>query len=438
MSWRWGTLVILAPIGLAAATAHATDKPAPCPGEEIASLSWLTTGKIRFVDPVAPQMTGRVQLQEAAVLIPFAAVPWGSWELASAGWAGWTRLDFAGYADLNTEDLYGAALALSIEQPIRQRWGWNAILMPGFYGEARFMGQALACCRLADAWRLELGVAWDDAFGEPRLFPVGGVVWQPVDAFTARLLFPAPALNWAPTRRLNVYTFLQPSGDRWANWALRGLQWSGSGPGSRGKVHELVARVVHEAAEDVGHVGPRIDLLEAATSHDGKDHRRGPCATLASGKQPVLAADDRVAEVQLGTVVVRRDFGVVEEHHQALPLVQRVLDRLPDGASGADLVNVFEQPAVDVVEGGGRPLLADPGPDLEGTLGDLAFDVEEHADLPQRLVSQRGARVVGVVEVPAGMRPAPGGGIHSAHAPFALPIPSLPLRRQPLSTMLGC
>ncbi len=201
-------------------------QPVSCPGDEIASWSYVATGEIDIADPLDPEVTGRVRLQETALLAPFAEVPWGPVVLATAGWAGWTRLDFGDIAGLNTEDLYGAALALSVEHPVRERWGWSVVLMPGFYGEPRIMAQALARCRLAPAWRLELGAAWDDAFGDPQLFPIGGVVWQPADAFAARLLFPAAALNWAPATRLNLFAFLQPSGDRWADDSGRDDDWT--------------------------------------------------------------------------------------------------------------------------------------------------------------------------------------------------------------------
>jgi hypothetical protein len=206
-------LSVLATAALAAAAAE----PAPLPGEEIAAMSFLTTGETRFEDSRDPALVGRVRLQEAALLAPFAAVPVGPVTLAAAGWAGQTRLDFEDYPGLGTEDLRGAAFVLAADRPATNRWGWSAVAMPGYYGEARFMAQALARCRLSAAWRVELGAAWDDAFGDPQLFPVGGAVWRPADEFAVQLRFPAPALNWAPTENLGLAAFLRPAGDRWVD-----------------------------------------------------------------------------------------------------------------------------------------------------------------------------------------------------------------------------
>ena len=79
------------------------------------------------------------------------------------------------------------------------------------------MAQAQAMRRFSNAWRLEAGLAYDDAFGDPQLFPVGGAVWPPGDEWTVNLLFPAPSIYWAPTRELGLFTFLRPSGNRWVD-----------------------------------------------------------------------------------------------------------------------------------------------------------------------------------------------------------------------------
>jgi hypothetical protein len=215
---RWKQILGAALLGaLHAATGAAaeTEAPAWAPGEELATLSFLATDKVRFEDPLDPAISGSVAVQETSLFLPFAATAAGPATLAAGAWAGWTRLDFAGVPDLGTEDLYGAALTLMAESSATQLWSWHVVLMPGFYGEARLMAQAGLRRRLADTWRLELGAAYDDAFGEPQLFPAGGAVWRPADTFTARLLFPASALHWRPARNLGLSVFLQPAGDRW-------------------------------------------------------------------------------------------------------------------------------------------------------------------------------------------------------------------------------
>ena len=195
--------------------AGGAQESARAPGQEIAGISFLATGETRFPNPAEAAHSGQVRVQETEVLAPLGALSADPVSLAVAGWGGWTHLVFQDVPDLGTEDLFGAAAALFAEQPATVRWGWNALAMPGYFGEARFMAQAQAMRRFSNAWRLEAGLAYDDAFGDPQLFPVGGAVWQAADEWTVNLLFPASSIDWAPTRDLGLFTFLRPSGNRW-------------------------------------------------------------------------------------------------------------------------------------------------------------------------------------------------------------------------------
>jgi hypothetical protein len=215
-------IVLCVPVAVHAAE---TEAPVWAPGDETAALACLTTDEVRFEDPLDPAVSGRVAVQETSLFVPFAAAAAGPATLAAGAWAGWTRLDFAGVPGLGTEDLYGAALTLMAESTATPPWSWHVVLMPGYYGEARILAQAGLRRRLSDTWRLELGAAYDDAFGDPQLFPAGGAVWTPAAAFSARLLFPAPALHWRPARNLGLSVFLQPAGDRWRDQSDGDNDW---------------------------------------------------------------------------------------------------------------------------------------------------------------------------------------------------------------------
>ncbi len=207
--------LLTALVPIAAAIGAGAAEPRAAPGEEPAGVSYLATDATAFKDPYDPGRTARVRIQEAAVQAPLAAFAAGSATWGLAGWAGWTRLDFQDYPGLGAEDLRGAALGLFADQPAADRWGWSAAVMPGYFGEARLMAQGLVRRRLSPAWRLELGAAWDDAFGEPRLFPVGGAVWEAPGGFALRLRFPASSAHWAPTENLGLFALVAPAGNRW-------------------------------------------------------------------------------------------------------------------------------------------------------------------------------------------------------------------------------
>lgn len=194
------------------------------PGEEIAGLSFITTGRVRFEDPDDPALSGRVSVQETGLMAPLASLPLGEASLAGGGWAGWTRLDFSGHPDLDTEDLYGLALFLAAARPSESGWGWSALVMPGFFtdlregrtGEGKLLLHAAGEYPFTPRLQLTLGAAYDTAFGEPQVYPVGGLIWQPLEAVTLRLVLPAPSAYWAPTANLGLFALVQPAGDRWA------------------------------------------------------------------------------------------------------------------------------------------------------------------------------------------------------------------------------
>ncbi len=193
------------------------------PGDEVAALTFLNTGRVSFKDPDDPALEGRVRLQESSVMAPLAQWPVGDVSFAAGMWAGWTRLDFTGYPGLETEDLYGLALLAYAERPIRGNWGWLAMLMPGYFtdfhkgrtGEGKMVAHAAADYRFSSKLRLNIGAAYDTAFGDPQVYPVGGVVWKMSDDWTLRLVLPSPAVQWRPGSKMSLFAFVNPAGDRW-------------------------------------------------------------------------------------------------------------------------------------------------------------------------------------------------------------------------------
>jgi hypothetical protein len=213
----------IAGLGLILGAGAAGDEPARVPGEEIAGLSFLTPGRVRFDDPDDPALPGRVSVQEVEIMAPLAEVPLGAASLAAGAWAGWTRLDFSGHPELESEDLYGLALILAASHPSETGWGWSALVMPGYYadlrdgrtGEGKLVVHAAAEYPFSPRLRLNLGAAYDTAFGDPQVYPVGGISWKARDDLTVHLVLPSPAVYWSPTRNLGFFAMAQPAGNRW-------------------------------------------------------------------------------------------------------------------------------------------------------------------------------------------------------------------------------
>jgi hypothetical protein len=60
-----------------------------------------------------------------------------------------------------------------------------------------------------------LGFAYEDQFGRPGLFPIGGLRWKPAEGWEVDLLFPAPRLRYQPLARLAVFIAGEPVGSTW-------------------------------------------------------------------------------------------------------------------------------------------------------------------------------------------------------------------------------
>ena len=60
-----------------------------------------------------------------------------------------------------------------------------------------------------------VGLAWDRAFGDDKLYPVLGAIWKPAEDVDLRLAFPDPELIFQPSNRQVWSLRLFPAGHRW-------------------------------------------------------------------------------------------------------------------------------------------------------------------------------------------------------------------------------
>lgn len=193
------------------------------PGEEIASLSYLGTGSVEFEDPEDAAKGGEVSLQEAALSAPLGEAKIGGISLVGGAWAGMTRLDFRGHPELGAEELYGIAAIAALSKESDVGWSWAAMAMPGFYGdfrsgrtgEGKMLLHAVAERPLGAGWKAQIGLAYDTAFGDPALYPVGGAIWKGGGGWTVNAVFPSPSAHWSQGGRWGFYVAAQPAGDRW-------------------------------------------------------------------------------------------------------------------------------------------------------------------------------------------------------------------------------
>ncbi len=202
-------------------------------GEETASLSGTITGAVSFTSPYSSEDVGDIDMSETVLSTPVYHTRFSAFHFITGLNVSWTRFSFSDYKPaysedlvfpLTTEDLVGLGVYAALMRPVTDRMGWSVSVMPGLYsnfqtsrlGEEKIVAHAGVESRLSDTWTLSAGVAYDSAFGKPRIYPLGGAIWRPADDLTVRLVLPSPSVYWASTERTGLFLAIYPAGDRWS------------------------------------------------------------------------------------------------------------------------------------------------------------------------------------------------------------------------------
>ena len=105
---------------------------------------------------------------------------------------------------------------------------------------------------------------------------------------------------------------------------------------------------VDDAGERVGEIGVRIDAVElAGFDQRGDDSPIFPAA-IRAGEESVLAIEGDGPDRTLDCIGVDLDPAVVEETGEAVPVRERVADRLGELALLADEGELFAQPGLEI------------------------------------------------------------------------------------------
>ncbi len=187
-------------------------------------VDYTYEGDARFkTEPVAGQ-DGRVSLHETRLsLAPFALPLSESLTFAPGVGLRWIRFDFKDVPwEPKQEDVYDVTLPLLLAYD-RRPWLVLADVTPGLFTDMdhvtsedyRTHGYAMGMYEMWPAVHLALGAAYDREFGEDKLYPLAGVDWFVGPAWELRILFPEPAVRYAPTDRWLLFSELRPAGGLW-------------------------------------------------------------------------------------------------------------------------------------------------------------------------------------------------------------------------------
>ena len=189
--------------------------------EPFGTALFTTTERAGYEDAGAAIPGPEVRMREidAAVLLPV----WSSGAdiLLAGAAAKWNRFEFTDPA-LDDEDLHGLSVPLGWARQGDGPWSGWASIAPGLFGDFRggrddfkVQGSLLASCQWSPRLSLSLGAAYDSAFGQDRLYPLGGLAWRGGESWLLNLVFPSVSAWWRPSAGWAAYADLRPAGDTW-------------------------------------------------------------------------------------------------------------------------------------------------------------------------------------------------------------------------------
>ena len=167
---------------------------------------------------------GRLALGEAGIGTEAAVVSnaWGQWSLGAGVKV--ADFDFSGGATYpRRETLYRIQLPVEFRRALNDRWGYSLRAAPGLASDLervtgadlRWTALALASYQRDPAWRWVGGMYYGQAFGESRVYPALGAIWQPAPEWTVGLIMPRPGVTYRPGRAWSFTALIQPSGGDW-------------------------------------------------------------------------------------------------------------------------------------------------------------------------------------------------------------------------------
>ncbi len=170
--------------------------------------------------PEAP--SGKVLGKEIAAVASVPVLRTAGWTLAAGFGCQWNRFEFSGIA-LDDVDLYALTMPLDLVYTGLDRWTFWANATPGLFSDLkrltgddyRTLLHGLALYRLLPQLQLGGGVSYDREFGDDKVYPIGGLIWNIGREWELAALFPSPSLQYAPSKRWVFFANARPAGNKW-------------------------------------------------------------------------------------------------------------------------------------------------------------------------------------------------------------------------------
>ncbi len=140
----------------------------------------------------------------------------------------WNRFEFTNVG-IGDENVYALKAPVEYFYDGSGDWVVWGNVTPGVFSDLerweaddyKTQAHGLLVYRWRPALHLAGGVAYDSAFGDDDVYPMGGFIWRAGEQWQINMLLPQPSVLWKPDERLVVFADARPAGDKW-NVRVRG------------------------------------------------------------------------------------------------------------------------------------------------------------------------------------------------------------------------
>src|ERR1700675_4652648 len=157
---------------------------------------------------------------------------------------------------------------------------------------------------------------------------------------------------------------------------------------------------IDELGQHVGEIGLRVDAVQFAALDERSDAGPVSRTLIVAGKKCVTAAEGNLPHSALDGIRIQLDAAVLEEMHQAVPVVEAVADRRGDLRLGGDARELGFKPGLQCLNTRLALDLTDGLAHLRTAAADLFLDRIECGNALERLARDRRRAVLGdIVEL---------------------------------------
>lgn len=99
----------------------------------------------------------------------------------------------------------------------------QATVAPGLHSDLervddedfRVEGSLMGFYAVSENLTIALGAAYGEEFGDPQLYPLGGLIWKASPDLLAELVFPSPKISYTLNPDLKLFVAGEPTGGEW-------------------------------------------------------------------------------------------------------------------------------------------------------------------------------------------------------------------------------